>query len=343
MKRCKICLAPERDPIFKINEDRICNACIEFQKNADKGEAESLRPDKSKAQKELQKIIEENKGKGEYDCVLLYSGGKDSSYLLYRLAKEYGLKTLALTVDVGILVSLAKENIKRITEKIGVDHVFIEPKEEFLKKLFRYHTLYPNHDTITDSVCIVCQNLIKCSGMIVAAERKIPLVAMAYNENEARMLEMPKEETHRSWIPKELYNKPFTEEDRRYFWDPKRYKDEDIPRFIYPYWATGFPGVEFVIKELSELGLATKTQSDPNYTNCWYHWLTVYLDLHMKGYNPYFRLQYDLLRRGQVSRTKLYIYVTLGIWLLKLGLYNRKMIKKSLDFLDLSLQDFFPK
>jgi hypothetical protein len=339
-KRCKNCLAPESDPWFKLNEERICNFCVEFKKNAGKEEKISLRPDKEKAAEEFKKMIEESKGKGEYDCLLLFSGGKDSSYLLYLLAKEYGLKTLAVTVDVGVLTDLAIENIKRVPEKLGVDHVFVKPEKEFLKKLFRYYMLNPNKPTITSSICEVCQNLMRSSGIIMAVEKKIPIVTMAYNENEARGLEMPKELIQKSWVPQHLYNEPFDENDRRYFWDPKRYDEQNIPRFVYPYWATGFPGVEFIIKRLEELGLASKKQSNPLYTNCWFHWLTMYLDFNIKGYNPYYRLAYDLIRRGQVRRTQLYLFFTVGAWLFRHGFYNRKMIKKGFDYLDLKMEDF---
>jgi hypothetical protein len=313
---------------------------MEFKQNAGKEESKSLRPDKKKAAEGFKKIIEENKDKGKYDCLLLFSGGKDSSYLLYLLAKEYGLNTLAVTVDVGVLTSLAKENIKRVPEKLGVDHVFVEPEKEFLKKLFRYYMFHPNKPTLTSSICEVCQNLMRSSGIIMAVEKKIPIVTMAYNENEARGLEMPNEKIQESWVPKHLYDEPFNEKDRKYFWDPKRYNKQDIPRFVYPYWATGFPGVEFIIKRLEELGLASKKQSNPLYTNCWFHWLTMYLDFNMKGHNPYYRLQYDLIRRKQVGRTKLYLFFTVGAWLFKNGFYNGKTIKKGLNYLDLKMEDF---
>ena len=47
---------------------------------------------------------------------MLFSGGKDSSYLLYLLIEKYGLNVLALTVDTGLETNIAKQNVKKMSE-----------------------------------------------------------------------------------------------------------------------------------------------------------------------------------------------------------------------------------
>jgi hypothetical protein len=47
-----------------------------------------------------------------YDCLMLYSGGKDSTYALCRLV-EMGLSVYAFTLDNGFISESAKENIRR--------------------------------------------------------------------------------------------------------------------------------------------------------------------------------------------------------------------------------------
>ena len=51
--------------------------------------------------------------------MMLYSGGKDSSYALCRLV-EMGLKVYAFTLDNGFISEEAKDNIRRVTEQLGV-------------------------------------------------------------------------------------------------------------------------------------------------------------------------------------------------------------------------------
>jgi acyl carrier protein len=50
---------------------------------------------------------------------MLYSGGKDSTYALCRLV-DMGLRVRAFTLDNGFISEEAKENIRRVTETLGV-------------------------------------------------------------------------------------------------------------------------------------------------------------------------------------------------------------------------------
>jgi tRNA(Ile)-lysidine synthase TilS/MesJ len=50
---------------------------------------------------------------------MLYSGGKDSTYSLCRLV-DMGLRVRAFTLDNGFISEEAKENIRRVTETLGV-------------------------------------------------------------------------------------------------------------------------------------------------------------------------------------------------------------------------------
>lgn len=60
-------------------------------------------------------------GKGKrYDCVVGISGGTDSSYILH-VAKEYGLKVLAVNLDNGWSSDIAVKNIKLVTSALNYD------------------------------------------------------------------------------------------------------------------------------------------------------------------------------------------------------------------------------
>ncbi|MGW1776995.1 condensation domain-containing protein [Streptomyces sp. NPDC002104] len=58
----------------------------------------------------------------DYDCLLLYSGGKDSSYVLYRLI-ELGLRVRTFTFDNGFISKTALRNVDTITSDLGIEHV----------------------------------------------------------------------------------------------------------------------------------------------------------------------------------------------------------------------------
>ncbi len=60
-------------------------------------------------------------GRGKrYDCIVGVSGGADSSYALY-LAKQHGLRPLAVHMDNGWNSELAVNNIENLVRKLGVD------------------------------------------------------------------------------------------------------------------------------------------------------------------------------------------------------------------------------
>ncbi|MCZ6594909.1 MAG: N-acetyl sugar amidotransferase [Bacteroidetes bacterium] len=55
-----------------------------------------------------------------YDCLVGVSGGTDSSYLLH-LAKQYGLRPLAVNLDNGWNTDISVRNIKKVTSKLKID------------------------------------------------------------------------------------------------------------------------------------------------------------------------------------------------------------------------------
>jgi N-acetyl sugar amidotransferase len=67
----------------------------------------------------VQKIKDQGKGK-RYDCVIGVSGGTDSSYLMH-IAKEEGLRPLAVNLDNGWNSNIALKNIEKITSSLGID------------------------------------------------------------------------------------------------------------------------------------------------------------------------------------------------------------------------------
>jgi hypothetical protein len=54
-----------------------------------------------------------------------YSGGRDSSYGLHLLVKEFGMTPLTFTYDWGLVTDLARRNIARMTGKLGVENILV--------------------------------------------------------------------------------------------------------------------------------------------------------------------------------------------------------------------------
>lgn len=65
---------------------------------------------------------------GDYDAVLLFSGGKDSTYALYRL-QDLGVELLAYTFDNGFISADAFRNIARILCDTGTEHRVLRARD----------------------------------------------------------------------------------------------------------------------------------------------------------------------------------------------------------------------
>jgi hypothetical protein len=115
MRRCTKCILPETFPGIEFNEDGQCNYCSYYE------------PVKVFGEEALKKVLDRFRGKGaKYDCLVPISGGRDSAFTLYQIVKKYGMRTLTLTVDSGAIMSEGYRNIKRITEVLGIEHVWIK-------------------------------------------------------------------------------------------------------------------------------------------------------------------------------------------------------------------------
>jgi len=131
MKTCENCVLNEKYPHINFNKKNICNYCTNYEKYKDKIE------DKKLLKKLFKKRMEKIKGQNKYDCLIGISGGKDSSYVLHILKNKYNLNVLTYTFDNGFLSDYAKNNIKNLVEKTGVDHFFHKAEWDFQKKLYK--------------------------------------------------------------------------------------------------------------------------------------------------------------------------------------------------------------
>ena len=115
---CKCCVMDTTDEDIVFDENGVCMRCREYKERI-----ESEWNHGKGHEKELQALIQaiKDSGKGkEYDCILGLSGGLDSSYMLHLAVKEWGLRPFVFHIDAGWNLPVAEENIKRLTDKLGV-------------------------------------------------------------------------------------------------------------------------------------------------------------------------------------------------------------------------------
>jgi len=116
---CSNCVMDTSDSKIMFDENGIYDHCNTFYN--------SIKPfwnPNEKGNKELMKLVEKIKyeGKGkDFDCIMGMSGGIDSSYLLYKMVIEFGLRPLVFHVDAGWNSQIAVNNIERLVDGLGLD------------------------------------------------------------------------------------------------------------------------------------------------------------------------------------------------------------------------------
>jgi N-acetyl sugar amidotransferase len=118
LKICSRCIYDERVPSIHFDHDGVCNYCHQVDALTNQ-----YGTGQKKGEEVFESIIEEIKRDGhgkKYDCIIGVSGGTDSSYLIY-LAKEWGLRPLAVHYDNTWNSAIATTNISKVLSKHGVD------------------------------------------------------------------------------------------------------------------------------------------------------------------------------------------------------------------------------
>ncbi|MBS1514740.1 MAG: hypothetical protein JSS63_06895 [Bacteroidetes bacterium] len=128
LKRCAKCLLPETFPFIEFDSQGICNVCKNYKP--------SSHPDSFD---KLMELVEPYRSKnGGIDCIVPFSGGRDSSYSLHMIKKELKLNPITITYDWGMVTDLARRNIARVTGKLGVENILvsadIKMKRENIRK-----------------------------------------------------------------------------------------------------------------------------------------------------------------------------------------------------------------
>ena len=163
VRRCKKCLLPETHETILFDEEGICNICRQNEfKN------EKINWDARK--EELTQLIEEHRGKYDYDCIIPFSGGKDSTWTLYYLMKEYNIKPLVVRFDHGFLRPNLNDNTTKVLRKLGVDFLTFTPNWKVVQKLMLQSFLEKG------DFCWHCHTGIFSYPMWTALRHKVPLI-----------------------------------------------------------------------------------------------------------------------------------------------------------------------
>ena len=163
MKRCTKCLTKETVDTITFDDLGVCSVCrqVEFKKEKIDWEARG---------RQLQEIMTRHKGQGLYDCIVPYSGGKDSVFQLWYIVKELKLKPLVIRFNHWGYRPLVEENNTKVFKQLGVDVVEFTPSFHVVRELM-LESLKRRGD-----FCWHCHTGIYAGVMHMAVRFEVPLI-----------------------------------------------------------------------------------------------------------------------------------------------------------------------
>ena len=163
LRRCVRCLLPETHETIVFDGEGVCNVCrqIEFKE---------AKIDWAAKERELIELIDQYRGRYSHDCIVPFSGGKDSTFTLYALVSKYRIRPLVVTFDHGFMRPTTLANNERTIKKLGVDYLKFRPNWKVVQKLM-LESLKRKGD-----FCWHCHTGIFSYPMQIAVKFNIPLI-----------------------------------------------------------------------------------------------------------------------------------------------------------------------
>ncbi len=114
LRRCTKCILPETFPFISFDEKGVCNYCHSYKKNELKGEDT------------FHQIAKHYRRKNdEPDCLVPFSGGRDSSYGLHYIKKVLKMNPVSYSYDWGMITDVGRRNQARMCAELGIEHILV--------------------------------------------------------------------------------------------------------------------------------------------------------------------------------------------------------------------------
>jgi hypothetical protein len=244
-----------------------------------------------------------------FHALMLFSGGKDSCYMLLRLAQEFpGLRILCLSVDNTFMSPFAIDNVNMAIERSGAAHMWTRIPAELSQKMFRFALLHDDRADRMGLVDFFDGELISDIARDTAHRFGIPLVMMGLSREQVQRIlgldtfywPQAHESKPRTEVAGIDLDEVFTKAEQRWWW---RGADASAPpaQFLFPL-ATWEQGEEEIKRQVQESGLLEGATLDPLLTNHALIFPMVVMDYIRYGYFTYEPEFAEMIRTGRARR-----------------------------------------
>ena len=114
LTRCSRCILTETMPFISFDSDGVCNYCNNYVVRSQPRPID-----------ELQELLQKYRRRSGPDCIVPFSGGRDSSFGLHLIVKELKMNPITYTYDWGMVTPLGRRNVSRMCSELGVENIVI--------------------------------------------------------------------------------------------------------------------------------------------------------------------------------------------------------------------------
>ena len=209
---------PSSRPRITFDKNGVCNACnYQVQKKKINWKERKL---------EFEELCKKYRSKdGKHDCIVPWSGGKDSSSIAYKLKYEFNMNPLLTTFSPLMPSDIGKKNRQLLINK-GFDNLFLKPNEEVSKHLAKRFFIERGNPKVHWDAGI------NAFPINVALEKNIKLIFYAEHGESEYGGNVLNEESKRSRNFTEVIEHQIGDDPRN--WVTDEVTENDLNPYIYP-------------------------------------------------------------------------------------------------------------
>jgi hypothetical protein len=263
MTYCKVCSLSGEHPGIVLDEQQVCNVC-RLDSVGD------LLVNYRYTQEVFEKFQRAGRTEGApYDCLFMYSGGKDSTYMLDKFVTEYGKRVLAWTFDVPFESEHAAENIRLAKERIAATFV-VDADDDGIKKMMREvfnrpAPRKPGNYLDEKLPCVSCRTFFVIKAILHAYRHRIPYIALCADPQQILTMESDVRRIVRGFY--EAFGVALADDLFRGELEQLLFAhDDELPQIVFPFIAMRHEyDPDLIVAELKAKGLYA---SSPMETHC---------------------------------------------------------------------------
>jgi hypothetical protein len=340
-RRCRRCALSERAASLDATE--LCSAC------RDPFPRPTTAPASANELTELTKILAAHEGKGQnrYDALVLFSGGKDSVFMVRRMQDAHpSLRLLALTIDNTFMSPIARANTLRLVRRLDLDHITFRPARAYIKKLYRYGITHLNAGGGYGTVDFSDGEFLLDAARSLAAEKNIPLILCGYSRFQVqdglglRNFESPpeRERADRTHVAGMALSDIYSDSERDLWWRGSRWPGDRVARLLFPLYAWDLDESD-IVRQVAAWGLLTPKENSPLVTNHGLIPLLGVVDIHRMGYSGFEKEFCRMIREGKAPLKRWRAVFEFLEYTARTGLFVKPIVIDALRQLDLTPED----